>query len=173
MSALFLELARTVLFLSSSPRTFRLRMIQPGFTPYYNKEFFNTIQKVHDKSPLNPVQMTVGQWYQYLLEDRVTRVKDKEGRRTARRCRLEELKPEVNWGRSFSLARLKGLSPDNKSVLLKVLHQLLPTGERVARLQPNKSPACSLCRTGPVDTLLHAIKDVSAKTAPSQNLEKL
>jgi hypothetical protein len=58
MSALFLELARTVLFLSSSPHTFRLRMIQPGFTPYYNKEFFNTIQKVHDKSPLNPVQMT-------------------------------------------------------------------------------------------------------------------
>ena len=51
MSALFLELARTVLFLSSSPHTFRLRMIQPGFTPYYNKEFFNTIQKVHNKSP--------------------------------------------------------------------------------------------------------------------------
>ena len=117
MSALFLKLARTVLFLSSSPHTFRLMMIQPGFTPYYNKEFFNTIQKVHNKSPLNPVQMTVGQWYQYLLEDRVTMVKDKEGRRTARRCRLEELKPEVNWGRSFSLARLKGLSPDNKSVL--------------------------------------------------------
>ena len=58
MSALFLEMARSVLFLSSSPCTFRLRMIQPGFTPYYNKEFFNTIQKVHDKSPLNPVQMT-------------------------------------------------------------------------------------------------------------------
>ena len=91
----------------------------------------------------------MGQWYQYLLEDRVTMVKDKEGRRTARRCIVEELQPEVNWGRSFSLARLKGLSPDNKSVLLKVLHQLLPTGERVARLQPNKSPACSLCRTGP------------------------
>ena len=104
--------------------------------------------------------MTVGQWYQYLLEDRV---KDKEGRRTAKRCSVEELQPEVNWGRSFSLARVKGLLPDNKSVLLKVLHQLLPTGERFARLQPNKSLACSLCRTGPVDTLLHAIKDVSAK----------
>ena len=107
----------------------------------------------------------MGQWYQYLLEDRVTMVKDKEGRRTARRCRVEELQPEVNWGRSFSLARLKGLSPDNKSVLLKVLHQLLPTGERVARLQPNKSPACSLCRTGPVDTLLHAITDCQANKA--------
>ena len=52
--------------------------------------------------------MTVGQWYQYLLEDRVTMVKDKEGRRTARRCMVEELQPEVNWGRSFSLARLRG-----------------------------------------------------------------
>ena len=100
-------------------------------------------------------------------------MKDKDGRRTARRCSVEELQPEVNWGRSFSLARLKGLSPDNKSVLLKVLHQLLPTGERVARLQPIKSPVCSLCRTEPVDTLLHAIKDVSAKTALPQNLEKL
>ena len=45
------KLARTVLFLSSSPHTFRLRMIHPGLTPYYNEEFFNTIQKVHDKSP--------------------------------------------------------------------------------------------------------------------------
>ena len=86
----------SALFLSSSPRTYRLSMIQPGFTPYYNKEFFNTIQKVHNKSPLNPVHMTVGQWYQYLLKDRVTMVKDKEGRRTARRCRVEELQPEVN-----------------------------------------------------------------------------
>ena len=42
--------------------------------------------------------MTVGQWYQYVLEDRVTMVKDKEGRRMARRCSVEELQPEVNWG---------------------------------------------------------------------------
>ena len=99
------KLARTVLFLSSSPHTFRLRMIQPGFTPYYNKEFTT--------NPPEPGTDDLGQWYQYLLEDRVTMVKDKEGRRTARRCRVEELQPEVNWGRSFSLARLKGLSPDN------------------------------------------------------------
>ena len=83
----------------------------PGFTPYYNKEFFNIIQKVHKKSPLNPVQMSVGQWYLYFLEDTVTMKEDEEGRRTARRCRVEELRPEVDWGRSYSLARLKGLSP--------------------------------------------------------------
>ena len=70
-----------------------------------------------------------------------------------------------NWGRSYSLARLKGLSPDHKSVLFKLLHQLLPTGERVHRLQPNKSPACTLCRTGPVDTLLHACTECEANNA--------
>ena len=67
-------------------------------------------------------------------------VKDKEGRRTARRCSMEELQPEVNWGRSFSLARLKGLSPDNKSVLLNVLHQLLPRERERERESSDYSP---------------------------------
>ena len=41
--------------------------------------------------------------------------------------------------------------------MFKLLHQLLPTGERVNRLQPAKSSACSVWRTGEVDTLQHAI----------------
>ena len=134
----------------------------PGLPPYYNKVFFNTIRKVHEKSPLNPVQMSVGQWYQYLLEETMTMVEDEEGRRTAKLCRVEELQPSVDWGRSFSLARLKGLSPNNKSVMFKLLHQLLPTGERVHRLQPNKNPGCSLCRTAPLDNLMHSIFECEA-----------
>ena len=61
---------------------------------------------------------------------------------------MEELQPEVDWRRSYSLARQKGLSPDRKSVLVMLLHQLLPTEERVTRLKPNNSPTCSLCSTG-------------------------
>ena len=129
----------------------------PGYAPYYSKAFFATIKKVNDKSPLNPVQMSVSQWYQYLLEERVTMLEDEEGRREAKRCRVEELEPGVDWGRSYRLSRLKGLSPDDKSLLFKVLHQLLPTGERLNRLQPNKSSACSHCRATPRDTLVHAI----------------
>ena len=109
--------------------------------------------------------MTVSQWYQYLLEEGVTMVEDEEGRRTARTCRLEELQPGVDWGSSFSLARHKGLSPDQKSILFKLLHQLLPTGERVNRLQPAKSAVCSLCRTGQVDTLLHAVFNCEANNS--------
>ena len=129
----------------------------PGFTPYYTKTFFLTIKKVQEKSPLNPVQMTLGQWYQYLLEERVTMDEDGEGRREDKRCRVEELEPVVDWRRSFSLARLKGLSTNHKSFLFRLLHQLLPTGERVHRLQPTKSAACKLCRTAPVENLHHSI----------------
>ena len=35
--------------------------------------------------------------------------------------------------------------------------RLLPTGERVNRMQPIKSPACSHCRATPVETLHHSI----------------
>ena len=31
----------------------------PGFTPYYTKDFFNIIKKVHQKTPLNPVMMSI------------------------------------------------------------------------------------------------------------------
>ena len=61
----------------------------PGFTPYYKRDFFDTIKKVHSNSPLNPVLMTVSQWYQYLIEETVTMEEGEEGRRTARTCRVE------------------------------------------------------------------------------------
>ena len=78
---------------------------------------------------------------------------------------MEELQPQVDWRRSYSLARQKGRFPDRKSVLVMLLHQLLPTEERVTRLQHNKSPACSLWRTGPVDTLMHTITECQANKA--------
>ena len=75
---------------------------------------------------MNPVLMTVGQWYQYLLEKGVTMDEDDEGRREDKMYRVEELEPGVNWRRSFNVARHKGLSTVQKSFLFKLLHQLLP-----------------------------------------------
>ena len=67
-----------------------------GFTPYYSKIFFSTIRKVQEKYPLNPIYMTVSQWYLYMLEEGVTMLEDEEGRRTARTCRVEELQLAVD-----------------------------------------------------------------------------
>ena len=80
-------------------------LLNPGSIPYYTNAFFLTIKKVQKKSPLNPMQMTVGQWYRYELKERVSMDEDKEGRRE-KRCRVEELELGMDCRRSFSLARL-------------------------------------------------------------------
>ena len=70
--ATFLQTAANPQFISSQFHTalYRYHVLEeqegvpsPGFTPYYKKDFFDTIKKVHSNSPLNPVHMTVGQWY--------------------------------------------------------------------------------------------------------------
>ena len=52
---------------------------------YNNLTFFGIIKQVEDNSSLNPVQMSVKQWYNYLLEEYVTmEVIDDEGRQQAK-----------------------------------------------------------------------------------------
>ena len=53
--------------------------------PYYSGYFFNIIMELVENSPLNPVYMSVKQWYSYILEIKVTMEKfDDEGRMKAR-----------------------------------------------------------------------------------------
>ena len=52
---------------------------------YYNQTFFDILKQVEDNSSLNPVQMSVKQWYNFLLEEYVTMVViDDEGRQQAK-----------------------------------------------------------------------------------------
>ena len=44
----------------------------PGFPPFYSKNFFQVIKKVHTESALNVCVMSEGQWYRLLMEDNVT-----------------------------------------------------------------------------------------------------
>ena len=118
----------------------------PGFPPYYSKEFFCKIRQVHLESPMNVFHMTEKMWYRLLLEDNCIM---EEGEYI--KCRVERMTPNTEWERCWALARLPGLGPGNVSFLFKLLHQILPTQERVARTKPNTSPNCrnSVC----IDTL--------------------
>ena len=130
------------------------RLPDPGYPPYYNAAFFDTIRGVKD-SGLNPIYLTVKQWYNYLLEKLVTtREIDQEGRRKLIPNRIEEMSPESQWGESYRLSRLHGLSPVSKSFLFKLIHQLIPSRERVSRLIPANSALC-WCGTGEVETYMH------------------
>ena len=95
--------------------------------PYYSRDFFNIIKDVVQNSPLNPIHMSVNQWYRHLLETNVTMEKvDDEGRMVSKLCKVEEREPDTNWQLSYYLGRLKGLSPQIKSFNFKMIHQILP-----------------------------------------------
>ena len=129
----------------------------PGYPPFYSEDFFSKIKRVHQHSPLNVATMTEKQWYRLLLED-YSLMEDNNEVREYKKCRVEQAKPETNWERSWRLARLSGLGPENTSFLFKMLHQLLPTQERLARLSPNTSSSCILpgC-VNLLDDLPHAL----------------
>ena len=122
---------------------------KPDIPPYYNQEFFNIIKKVKEKTPLNPIYLTVKEWYNYLLEEEVTmEVVDEEGRQRAKLCRVEQLCPT-------NLARVRGLSMETRSFCFKLIHQLLPVNERLHHLLPNNSPICPLCPGEELENPLH------------------
>ena len=82
--------------------------------------------------------MTVRDWYTWLLEDNWSMEEEEEevgdtNHRSVAKCRVERLHPSVDWQHVWRLARLPGLGPENCSFLFKLIHQLLPTQERIAR----------------------------------------
>ena len=127
----------------------------PGFPPFYDKQFFRIIKEVRNDTPLNPTNMSVKEWYRFLVEKNMTmRLVDQEGRMEMIPCKVEEREPQVCWGESYRLSRLLGLSPDSKSFLFKLIHTLLPSKERVHHLTPTSSPLC-WCNNGEHETYLH------------------
>ena len=125
--------------------------------PYYSKEFFDIIKDVKENTPLNPVNMTVKEWYRHLLEKEVTmEIIDDEGRMVPNLCKVEEREPHHDWHLAFHLARLKGLSPQVKSFNFKLLHLLLPCKERLNHMLPATSPNCTLCTAQQPESVIHA-----------------
>ena len=131
----------------------------PGYPPFYSQHFFSVIHDVHHDTPLNVSRMTEKQWYQYLLEEKVTTMETEQGRNLIP-CRVETRHPEHDWETAWRRARLLGLGPTLTSFLFKVLHDLLPTQERISRTNPAVTGWCSRCITedhGETENLDHAL----------------
>ena len=142
----------------------------PGYTPYYDRNFFDLIKYAKDKTPLNPVHMSVREWYRLLLEKNVTRRDvDEDGRTELIPCRVEERYPEVTWEESYRLCRLPGLSPDSKSFMFRLIHTLLPSNERLHHLNQIPSPLCG-CGAGVVETYEHLFFHCEMNREASQSL---
>ena len=104
------------------------------------------------------MRMSEKKGYQLYLEDHFTM----EGQ--GDQCcfistRTEMESPNTDWDRSWRLARLRGLGPDNTTFLFKLGHKLLATRERQNRTNPSSSPLCTAhgCGNEDVEDLEHAL----------------
>ena len=140
----------------------------PGIPPYFSQEFFSTIRHVHLQGTLDVTTVTSRQWYQLLLEDRVTMTNDTP--RSYIRSRQESLSPENDWENTWRLARIKGLNSDEATFLWRLLHRLLPTLDRVNRMNPSNSPICKHCDDQVIEDLPHALFNCSYNRRTSQAL---
>ena len=125
--------------------------IDPGLPPYYSESFFGIIRKAYQKSNINILAMRSKDWYNLLLNQNLL-MGETEG--TLKKCKSELKNPHIDWERSWSLARIKGLDSEQISFLWKILHDLLPTQERISRIMNTNDPMCKLCNTEP-DNLSH------------------
>ena len=74
-------------------------------------------------------------------------------------CRVERMAPGIDWGRSWLAVCVPGLTPEMRSFLWKMLHCILPTQDRLHRMNmPNaSSPLCVQCTEGELDDVEHAL----------------
>ena len=175
----FLETAVNPSFLHSMYHTilFRVYVLEddsvsspPPMPPYYSATMFNSIQWVKHNTPLNVATMTTAQWYRVLLEKEVTMEESEDGTMEFIRSRSELASPSTEWEVSWKRARMKGMGSDATSFLWKLLHRLLPTEERVARILPNSSANCRQCPNPTQATLEHCFFDCVCSGVVGQSL---
>ena len=164
----FMETALNPSFMHSSYHTilYQAHVLQddsisppPPPPPYFSPNFFSSIKWVRDNTPLNIATMTTSQWYRVLLEKDITMEDYADSPSVYRKCRAELSSPETDWETSWRRARLRGLGSEVTTFLWKLLHQILPTEQRLNRMLPNSSEHCKLCPTPLVGTLQHCMFD--------------
>ena len=105
--------------------------------------------------------MSTKEWYTMLLEDKVTmNPADENNAASLIPISIESMNPDTDWSAVWNFVRLKGLGSDLISFQFKMVHRLLPTRQRVARLGLDDGQAglCLHCR-GEVENLIHCFFD--------------
>ena len=89
---------------------------------------------------------------------------------TLQTLRVELTNTTNNWDRTWQLARMKNLGPDLTTFMFKLLHQILPTAERVARILPKQTPLCTRCNEDAPETIHHAMLECNGNQDASTTL---
>ena len=132
---------------------------QPPMSTYLSEELFTNIRQVKEEGLLRVATLSIGSWYKVLIENNITMTSNNDVTSSLKPCKAEVNNPGVDWPLSWRLASLRGLSSDDQTFLWRMLHNILPTQERLHRMGlPNApSPNCTLCDTPTPDQLQHSL----------------
>ena len=130
--------------------------------PYFSKSFFANIRWVMDNTSYDVYTMSTAQWYRIILERDVIIENYVQNREIYKMCKAETTCSEAKWEQVWRRARLKGLGGEVTSLLWKILHLILPTENRVARIIKNSSDKCRLSPNRQTGSLKHTFFDCSA-----------
>ena len=103
--------------------------------------------------------MSIGTWYRALLERFVTHEVYNNGFSFAIRPKTENQNRNINWESIWPLCTLPGLDSTDSSFLFCLLHNLLPTQERLHRVLSHTVATAdyTLCTQNVVCDKLHAL----------------
>jgi hypothetical protein len=110
----------------------------PGRPQYYSPDFFAAIKAVKAQGLVRLSNMTIGMWYKVLLEIYVTHEEDKNGFTFPLQSKVEIQTSKVNWEIVWPLSILPDIDSSDCSFIFCLLHNLLPTQERLHRVLSHK-----------------------------------
>ena len=152
---------------------------KPVKPPVYSDEFFEAIKQLRKDGKLIE-KMTLRDWYWALVERNVTMVIERGEESIYSPSRVEIDSPDTDWETTWHLACIPGLSSDLVSFLWRLIHQVLPTQERLNRITPaNTSPLCKACVTrgqngeedrGETGTFVHELINCVKNDRAGENL---
>ena len=127
----------------------------PGKSPYYSEDFFSLIREVNEEGLLRLSSMSLNDWYKVLVEKHI--LKNKSRKENLSKCEIRN--PDVNWDQTWLLATHKCLNSEDQSFLLRLIHGLLPTQERINRVlgKNHSNGKCNLCAYNEDGTLVHGL----------------
>ena len=160
----------------------------PGLPPFFTQDFIETIKEAKESNSVEGWTSKI--WYTYLLDKNVlmSQNMDNDGRPIceSKKVRGEVELVELDWDTIWERARLPGLSNSARTFLLKFLHNILTTQERLNKITRNTpSPNCTTCQvpdhawhhvfTSCQDTQeeMSFAKDLVATVDPTVTLERM
>ena len=145
------------LYLNAIYRVYVLKenLSAPPPPPYYSTSFFETI--IGASNAGNCIEkMTVKQWYNFLIETHVTN----DHEQSLLPCRAERMNPDANWNIVWSNVRMPVIPNASKSFAWKLVHDLLPTENRLFAASSVSSNKCKAsCPGDPIADLEHCFFD--------------